>query len=220
MRTYRKRDSSCLVMRGRCYAIRCRLRRLPREGDNLWDAVVATWAPTSSPSRVSCRHPQCLLTAVYRLGTLTRDRFAAHRDRTGLGATPPPPRARVYPPRGSGRTVCDEGTGEYVGNRESLRQRDGGELLQDVETRGGSIEISQKQRRILRGFIEAVYHTKRLHSCLGYLPPVEFEAAQTRNVEELTFATVRFNGITPSGCDMRRYTRQQARPRVSILTLR
>jgi putative transposase len=43
----------------------------------------------------------------------------------------------------------------------------------------------------LERFIEAVYNTKRLHSSLGYLPPIEFEAAQTRNAEKLTFATVR-----------------------------
>ena len=42
----------------------------------------------------------------------------------------------------------------------------------------------------LERFIEAVYNTKRLHSSLGYLPPIEFEAAQMRNAEELTFATV------------------------------
>lgn len=43
----------------------------------------------------------------------------------------------------------------------------------------------------LERFIEAVYNTKRLHSSLGYLPPIEFEAAQARNAEKLTFATVR-----------------------------
>jgi len=42
----------------------------------------------------------------------------------------------------------------------------------------------------LERFIEAVYNTKRLHSSLGYLPPIEFEAAQMRNAEKLTFATV------------------------------
>jgi len=44
----------------------------------------------------------------------------------------------------------------------------------------------------LERFIEAVYNTKRLHSSLGYLPPIEFEAAQARNAEKLTFAAVRF----------------------------
>jgi putative transposase len=43
----------------------------------------------------------------------------------------------------------------------------------------------------LERFIEAVYNTKRLHSSLDYLPPIEFKTAQTRNAEESTLAAVR-----------------------------
>jgi putative transposase len=43
----------------------------------------------------------------------------------------------------------------------------------------------------LRHFIEAVYNAKRLHSSLGYVPPVEFEAAYSQSMAELTCPVVR-----------------------------
>jgi putative transposase len=43
----------------------------------------------------------------------------------------------------------------------------------------------------LRHFIEAVYNAKRLHSSLDYVPPVEFEAAYSRSMAELTCPVVR-----------------------------
>ena len=49
--------------------------------------------------------------------------------------------------------------------------------LKQEEVYLNDYETFPEVRTSIRHFIEAVYNTKRLHSAIGYLPPVEFEAS-------------------------------------------
>jgi len=59
--------------------------------------------------------------------------------------------------------------------------------LKREEVRLNSYRTFEEARSNISHFIEDVYNQKRLHSSLGYLPPVEFEAAET---EKLTLTLV------------------------------
>ena len=48
--------------------------------------------------------------------------------------------------------------------------------LKAEEVNGKAYGTFDQARRDIGAFIETVYNTERLHSALGYKPPVEFEA--------------------------------------------
>jgi putative transposase len=95
----------------------------------------------------------------------------------------------VRAPRGGAR-----GARESVSERQSLRQCQSGELLQDLERDEVYLKGYQTfadAEAHLGQFSEAVYNTKRLHSSLGDLPPVEIEATYTQPMLELPLPVVR-----------------------------
>ncbi len=55
--------------------------------------------------------------------------------------------------------------------------------LKAEEVNGKAYATLEQARRDIGAFIETVYNAERLHSALGYKPPVEFEAelSQSRN---------------------------------------
>ena len=52
--------------------------------------------------------------------------------------------------------------------------------LKAEEVNGKAYASLEDARRQIGEFIETVYNAKRLHSALGYKPPVEFEAELSR----------------------------------------
>ena len=47
--------------------------------------------------------------------------------------------------------------------------------LKAEEVDGRSFKDIEDARRSIGGFIDTIYNTERLHSALGYCPPLEFE---------------------------------------------
>jgi transposase InsO family protein len=73
--------------------------------------------------------------------------------------------------------------------RTVLRGRDGGNVVLPPDYLNQYETFADAEGQIGR-FIDDVYNQKRLHSSLGYLPPVEYESLYTAN-EEHPLAVVR-----------------------------
>ena len=67
--------------------------------------------------------------------------------------------------------------------------------LKAEEVNGKTYATLDQARRDIGAFIETVYNTERLHSALGYKPPVEFEAelSQSRNRQQQIETVVSLN---------------------------
>ena len=52
----------------------------------------------------------------------------------------------------------------------------GMKTLKTEEVNGSAFKDIEEARRSIGRFIDTVYNTERLHSALGYRPPLEFEA--------------------------------------------
>ena len=133
--------------------------------------------------------PGRLLPQVRRLALSAVHRHPPYALGSGDGARCSPARCGADPPQRPGGAVRLQrvrpaagrsGSSDQHGRRgQPLRERQSRELLQDAEDGGGlpeGLQDFEEAEQNIGQFIEEVYNQKRLHSSLGYLPPVEFEA--------------------------------------------
>jgi transposase InsO family protein len=69
---------------------------------------------------------------------------------------------------------------QHEPRRLSIRQRQGGKLHEDAQTRRSrwpGLSRCTQARSAICDFLEQVYNRQRLHSALAYRPPAEFEAS-------------------------------------------
>ena len=62
--------------------------------------------------------------------------------------------------------------------------------LKTEEVNGKAYATLQQARRDIGRFIESVYNTQRLHSALGYKPPVEFEAELSHSNNQQNYGNI------------------------------
>jgi transposase InsO family protein len=62
--------------------------------------------------------------------------------------------------------------------------------LKAEEVNGKAYTTLEHARRDIGRFIDTVYNTQRLHSALGYKPPVEFEADLHHHSHQQSYATI------------------------------
>ncbi|MGD0723639.1 MAG: IS3 family transposase, partial [Roseiarcus sp.] len=105
-----------------------------------------------------------------------------------LAARNPPPDSLIHHSDRGVQYACGDYTGRLqargvalsmsrVGNPyDNAKAESFMKTLKAEEVNGKAYATPEQARRDIGAFIEAVYNTQRLHSALGYKPPVEFEA--------------------------------------------